>query len=67
MLVEGDIVLLALRNLLAVEATTYDGQRLAAAKAATANLVRAHGISEFTVYRVRKEMLNKYRNNDSSQ
>ena len=58
---ESPVTVLALRNMLAVEITAGDTSSLAAAQVATVNLVRAHGISEFTVYRVRKEITAKYR------
>ena len=58
---ESDTVILALRNMLALEATAKDPAGLAEAQLATINLVRAHKISEFTVYRIRKLIFAKYR------
>lgn len=58
---ENDTVILALRNVLALEATAEDPAKMVEAQAATTNLVRAHGISEFTVYRIRKHIFKKYR------
>ena len=58
---EKPVVVLALRNMLALEHTARDDSERAAATAATANIVRAHKISEFTVRRIRKEIAAKYR------
>lgn len=58
---ENDTILLALRNVLALEATAKEAGRLVEAKAATTNLIRAHGISDFTVRRIRKDIATKYK------
>lgn len=59
---ESPVVVLALRNMLALEYTARDAAALVAARAATTNIVRAHQISEFTVRRIRKEIAVKYDN-----
>jgi len=57
---ESDTVILALRNFLALEVTAKDAAARQLARAATVNLVRAHGVSEFTAHRIRKEICAKY-------